>query len=68
MEALELFVRGSFIVFFFFLFLITFIDLLVGSTVFKSQHNRLELLYLRRLIVVILYGRKEVVWKEVKTG
>lgn len=67
MEALELFVRGSFIVFFF-LFLITFIDLLVGSTVFKSQHNRLELLYLRRLIVVILYGRKEVVWKEVKTG
>lgn len=46
----------------------TSVGLLVGSTIFKSQHNRLELPYIGRLIVVILYGKKKVVWKEVKVG
>lgn len=40
------------------------VDLLVGSTVFKSQHNRLELPYIKRMIVVILYRKKKIVWQE----
>lgn len=42
------------------------VDLLVGSTVFKSQHNRLELPYIKRMMVVILYGKKKIVWQERK--
>lgn len=46
-----------------FLFVTTSLGLLVGSTVFKPEHNRLEFPYIKRMIVVIIYGRKKVVWE-----
>ena len=49
METLEFFAGNSFINLF--IFMTSSVGLLVGGTVFKSQHNRLEILYKRRMIV-----------------
>lgn len=49
MEALEFFASNSFINLF--PFMTSSVGLLVGNIVFKSQHNRLKILYIRRMIV-----------------
>lgn len=46
-----------------FLFVIILVGFLVGSIVFKFEYNRFEFLYIKRMIVVIIYGRKKVVWE-----
>lgn len=60
METLEFFAGNIFINLF--IFMTSSVGLLVGDTVFKSQHNGLEILYIRRMIVWF-YTKKKVIGK-----
>ena len=65
MESLEFLARNSFINLF--LFMTSSVGLLWG-TLYSNQHNRLKILYIRRMDDSVILYEKESDRKEVKVG